>query len=328
MEARAEVVKTARERRPGSPASRSAEKKEGRPRRAQGGRAAARACTLSGPSPVATLGALAARSPSAPRGALVSSAPCAGRPAIPARPESLSAPLAACRVHGCTSPSPGARGRVAMLGVVVTLTAARSGGRVRIAQVSPLHESVPPKLYGGTERVVSFLTEELVASGTTSRCSPAATRGPAPSWSPCAPRALRLDGAAPIRWPTTCACWRRCTRARGEFDVIHFHIDYLHFPFARRCDVPHVTTLHGRLDIPDLAPLFRASPTCRWSRSPTRSARRCRSPTGAAPCTTGCRPTCSRSTRGRAATWRSWGGSRPRSGSTARSRSRGGWACR
>lgn len=128
---------------------------------------------------------------------------------------------------------------------------------MRIAQVAPLYESVPPKLYGGTERVVSYLTEELVKQGhdvTLFASGDSRTRGK--HVSPCF-RALRLS---PKTWdplaPHFLALEQVAKRAE-DFDVIHWHIDYLHFPLSRRLGKAHVTTLHGRLDIPELAPLFR-----------------------------------------------------------------------
>ena len=125
---------------------------------------------------------------------------------------------------------------------------------MRIAQVAPLVESVPPQLYGGTERVVAFLTDELVRRGhevtlfasgdsqTTARLMAA--------W----PRALRLDHACDPLAPHILMLEQVLRRA-GEFDVVHFHIAQFHLPLARRLSVPHVTTLHGRLDIPQLPPL-------------------------------------------------------------------------
>ena len=126
---------------------------------------------------------------------------------------------------------------------------------MRIAQVAPLMESVPPKLYGGTERVVSNLTEELVRQGHDvtlfasgdSRTSARLVRA--------TPAALRLSGC---RDPVTphVLMLEQVMRRASDFDVIHFHIAPLHFPLARRCPAPHVTTLHGRLDLPELGPLF------------------------------------------------------------------------
>jgi glycosyltransferase involved in cell wall biosynthesis len=129
---------------------------------------------------------------------------------------------------------------------------------MRIAQVAPLHEAVPPKLYGGTERVVSFLTEELVALGHdvtlfASGDSVTSARLHA-SW----PRALRLDPA--IRDPIAphILLMEDVARMKDEFDVLHFHMDYWPFSFFSRQNVPFVTTLHGRLDLNELQPVFSA----------------------------------------------------------------------
>ena len=127
---------------------------------------------------------------------------------------------------------------------------------MKIAQVAPLTEAVPPHLYGGTERVVAFLTDELVRAGHdvtlfASGDSTTSARLVA-SW----PRALRLDGACEGLSPHILMLENVLQRA-AEFDVIHFHIAQFHFPSARRLTVPHVTTLHGRLDIPQFAPLYR-----------------------------------------------------------------------
>jgi glycosyltransferase involved in cell wall biosynthesis len=128
---------------------------------------------------------------------------------------------------------------------------------VRIAQVSPLFESVPPRLYGGTERVVSFLTEELVRAGHDVTLFASGDSVTTATLAPCVPRALRLDrGTVDHLAPHVRLVEEVCRRAH-EFDVIHFHMDYLHFPSARRLDVAHVTTQHSRLDKPDLVPLYR-----------------------------------------------------------------------
>jgi glycosyltransferase involved in cell wall biosynthesis len=128
---------------------------------------------------------------------------------------------------------------------------------MRIAQVSPLYESVPPKLYGGTERVVSDLTEELVRRGhevTLFASGDSVTR--ASLISP-HPRSLRLDASCSDQMVYHLLLLEEVYRHADEFDLVHFHVDYLHFPFTRRHSLTHVTTLHGRLDIPDLVPLYR-----------------------------------------------------------------------
>jgi len=128
---------------------------------------------------------------------------------------------------------------------------------LRIAQVAPLYESVPPLLYGGTERVVSFLTEALVGQNhdvTLFASGDSRTRALlVPVW----PKALRLDPAARDPIAPHVYLLERVLQEAADFDVVHFHTDYLHFPMARRQSFSHVTTLHGRLDIPHYAPLFR-----------------------------------------------------------------------
>lgn len=128
---------------------------------------------------------------------------------------------------------------------------------MRIAQVAPLYESVPPKYYGGTERVVSYLTEELVRQGhevTLFASGDSVTQ--ARLIAPCS-RALRLDKACIDRMAHHIVMLEQIFQDASHFDIIHFHIDYLHFPLSRRHTTPQVTTLHGRLDIPDLVPLYR-----------------------------------------------------------------------
>src|SRR5215471_8282916 len=131
---------------------------------------------------------------------------------------------------------------------------------MRIAQLAPLAESVPPKLYGGTERVVAWLVDELVELGhdvTLFASGDSRTRA---SLHPVWPRALRLGrkGADPN---AACALLLEAiARRASEFDVIHAHIDWLHLPLLSRLGVPFVTTLHGRLDLPGLADVVRLFP--------------------------------------------------------------------
>lgn len=127
---------------------------------------------------------------------------------------------------------------------------------MRIAQVAPLIESVPPTGYGGTERVVSYLTEELVRQGHQVTLFASGDSRTAAELVPCSPRSLRLDDGVidPMAHQTV---ELECVAARAhEFDVIHWHLDYFHFPMSRRLGVPQLTTLHGRLDIPDLQPVY------------------------------------------------------------------------
>lgn len=127
---------------------------------------------------------------------------------------------------------------------------------MRIAQVAPLTESVPPKLYGGTERIVSYLTEELVAAGHEVGLFASGDSCTAAKLFPQAPRALRFDETvlAPLTYEVRMV--EQAARRARQFDVVHFHIDYLHLPVFRRLGVPFVTTLHGRLDLPELAPVY------------------------------------------------------------------------
>jgi len=128
---------------------------------------------------------------------------------------------------------------------------------VRIAQVSPLYESTPPQLYGGTERVVSYLTEELVRQGhevTLFASGDSVTA--AELIAPCE-RALRLDPDCRDPLAYHMIMLDKVYRRASEFDVIHFHIDYLHFVASRCQHVPQLTTLHGRLDLPELCRVYR-----------------------------------------------------------------------
>lgn len=124
---------------------------------------------------------------------------------------------------------------------------------MRIAQVSPLYESVPPKLYGGTERVVSYLTEALVRMGHDVSLFASGDSRTAATLIPVCPSALRLSGKRHDPIARHYLLLEEVARRADEFDVIHFHTDYLHYPLARRMRRPaHLTTLHGRLDLPDL----------------------------------------------------------------------------
>lgn len=130
---------------------------------------------------------------------------------------------------------------------------------MKIAQVAPLMESVPPKRYGGTERVVSWITEELVRQGHDVTLFASGDSVTSANLIPCCPRGLRLDKAVDVIAHHVVMLNEIRSRA-AEFDIIHFHIDYLHFPLF--CDRPTrtLTTLHGRLDMPDLPVVFGAFP--------------------------------------------------------------------
>jgi glycosyltransferase involved in cell wall biosynthesis len=127
---------------------------------------------------------------------------------------------------------------------------------VRIAQVAPLYESVPPKLYGGTERVVSYLTEELARQGHDVTLFASGDSVTAGRLVPACREALRLDKRCVDKLAPHIVMLETVCREARRFDVIHFHVDYLHFPLSRRLGVPHVTTLHGRLDLPELARVY------------------------------------------------------------------------
>ena len=127
---------------------------------------------------------------------------------------------------------------------------------MRIAQIAPLYESVPPQYYGGTERVVSYLTEELCRLGHEVTLFASGDSRTTAELVPGTPRALRLDDATIDLLAHHIVMLEKVYRRAAEFDVAHFHIDYLHYPLSRRQALPHVTTLHGRLDIPDLVPVY------------------------------------------------------------------------
>jgi glycosyltransferase involved in cell wall biosynthesis len=129
---------------------------------------------------------------------------------------------------------------------------------MRIAQVAPLHESVPPRLYGGSERVVSYLTEELVREGHDVTLYASGDSRTAARLRPACTRALRLgrgeiaDSLAPH-----VLLAELVGQEAAEYDIIHFHIEYMPFSVIRQRRLPAITTLHGRLDIPDFYPLYR-----------------------------------------------------------------------
>ena len=123
---------------------------------------------------------------------------------------------------------------------------------MKIAQIAPLMESCPPKLYGGTERVVSNLTEELVRLGHKVTLFASGNSRTAAKLEPCCAGALRLDPRCKDPLVYVMTMLYRVRRRAHQFDILHFHTDYLHFPlFADVCDKT-VTTMHGRLDMPDL----------------------------------------------------------------------------
>jgi glycosyltransferase involved in cell wall biosynthesis len=134
--------------------------------------------------------------------------------------------------------------------------------RLRIAQIAPLYEPVPPKLYGGTERVVSYVTEELVRRGHEVTLFASGDSQTTARLAPGCPRSLRLSGQAELgailQLPVLSDVYED---AEDRFDVIHSHVDYWSFPFARLSAVPTVTTMHGRLNIDELHPVYSKYPT-------------------------------------------------------------------
>ena len=131
---------------------------------------------------------------------------------------------------------------------------------MRIAQVSPLHGSCPPQFYGGTERVVSYLTEELIRQGhEVTLFASGDSRTAAMLQAPCK-RALRLDPLCRDPLVYHFISLNHVLRSTDRFDIIHFHTDYLHFPSFARQWRKTLTTMHGRLDLPDLPPIFREFP--------------------------------------------------------------------
>jgi glycosyltransferase involved in cell wall biosynthesis len=121
---------------------------------------------------------------------------------------------------------------------------------MRIAQISPLMESVPPRLYGGTERVVSYLTEELVALGHDVTLFASGDSMTEANFVPCCKSALRLEEEAHDPIPHHMIMLDKLMRVADQFDVLHFHIDHLHFPLIAGLEDRAVTTLHGRQDLP------------------------------------------------------------------------------
>jgi glycosyltransferase involved in cell wall biosynthesis len=129
---------------------------------------------------------------------------------------------------------------------------------MRIAQIAPLTEAIPPKLYGGTERVVHWLTEELVALGHAVTLFASGDSVTSATLEPMWDQSLRLSGS--IRDPNALhmLMLERVRRRASDFDVLHFHLDYYPFSLFSRQSTPFLTTLHGRLDLPEHQPVFTA----------------------------------------------------------------------
>lgn len=133
----------------------------------------------------------------------------------------------------------------------------RAPSHLRIAQVAPLYEAVPPKLYGGTERIVAHLTDALVDLGHDVTLFAAAGAGTRAKLVPVRGEPIRLD-QAPLKsdLASHLSMLHEVHSRRSEFDIIHFHTDMLHFPLFDQCAERTVTTLHGRLDMNDLAGVY------------------------------------------------------------------------
>ena len=127
---------------------------------------------------------------------------------------------------------------------------------MRIAQIPPLHEAVPPKTYGGTERVVSYLTEALVELGHDVTLFGTGDSETSARLHKVWPRALRLDPTIRDSIAPHMMLMEQVRRMADEFDVLHFHMDYWSFSLFSRQSTPFCTTLHGRLDLPELTPMF------------------------------------------------------------------------
>jgi glycosyltransferase involved in cell wall biosynthesis len=136
------------------------------------------------------------------------------------------------------------------------LSALPTARPLRIAQVAPLWESVPPRLYGGTERVVAYLTDELVRLGHDVTLFASGDSHTQAKLVAVRPEALRLSGSAGGDTAAHSLLMETVAQQAAEFDLIHFHLSDLHLPVARRLDTATVTTMHGRLDIAELKPLF------------------------------------------------------------------------
>jgi glycosyltransferase involved in cell wall biosynthesis len=131
---------------------------------------------------------------------------------------------------------------------------------MKIAQIAPLMEAVPPRLYGGTERIVSYLTEELVRQGHEVTLFASGDSRTSARLIPCCTEALRLNPNVQDPIPYHMAMVDMVARMADEFDVLHFHIDQFHFPSFRPIAHRTITTLHGRQDLPDIQYLYARFP--------------------------------------------------------------------
>jgi len=128
---------------------------------------------------------------------------------------------------------------------------------MKIAELAPLIESVPPRFYGGTERIVSYLTEELVGMGHEVTLFASGDSQTSAKLIPMCSKALRLDEKVCDYQPYDILMQEKFYHCFRDFDLIHSHVDYNWFPLLRHINIPSVTTLHGRLDLPDLIPVYK-----------------------------------------------------------------------
>jgi glycosyltransferase involved in cell wall biosynthesis len=127
---------------------------------------------------------------------------------------------------------------------------------MKIAQIAPLMEAVPPKLYGGSERIVAYLSDELTALGHDVTLFASGDSTIAGRLAPVWPQALRLDPSISDYLAPHMVLLEAVARRAQEFDVVHSHIDYVGYPVLQRLGVPFVTTLHGRLNLPVLPRIY------------------------------------------------------------------------
>ena len=203
---------------------------------------------------------------------------------------------------------------------------------MKIAQIAPLYEAVPPRLYGGTERIVAHLTDALVELGHEVTLFASAEARTSATLVPVRDQAIRLDPCAlKSDLAAHLSMLHELHKRRDEFDVLHFHVDLIHFPFFEELAAQTVTTLHGRLDLKDLPEAY-----ARWRDYPAGLDLRRPARTLARGELAGHRPawaggdasTPSRPRPGSPATWPSSAGSRRRSARTGRSPSPSARACR
>ena len=131
---------------------------------------------------------------------------------------------------------------------------------MKIAQIAPLIESVPPRYYGGTERIVSYLTEELVKQGHDVTLFASGDSRTSARLVPCCQQALRFDPSVRDHIPYSMVMLDKVRRMAPQFDLLHFHVDQFHFPLFSKSAAHTVTTLHGRQDLSDLKLLYTSFP--------------------------------------------------------------------